>query len=170
MRIKRAVLLALALIVATTGVVFGAFTASLQATGTWNDRELRDFIRSLKEVRDLDQSQVRIIEVTNLDAAGTGWHVHPGSPSLLMVETGTVAFIEPDRRGNCVTTTLAAGSVISHPTSVHDIRAVGGLASFTVVYFSAVGATLTVPTTDPCGAGGGGGGDGGDGEGDGDDD
>ena len=143
MTLKRPLALALTILVITTGVVIAAdFVPVRQAGGTWGRHELRDFIHDLKSLRRLDESSVTIVEVTlNTD---TGWHSHPGAPSLLIVESGTMELIEPGRRGHCVTTTLGPGATISHPTSTHNlVRAAGSEpVIFTVVYFAPVGAPL----------------------------
>ena len=141
MAFKRALLLAIALLMLTTGAVAAAFVSTLQANGTWNEAELRQFIGELKDLRKFDGSQVRIVEV-RIDAAGTGWHSHAGAPSLLIVESGQIDYIRPAKDGGCETTRLMPGAMISHPQTTHDLRAVGGDAVFTVVYFSAVGAPL----------------------------
>jgi quercetin dioxygenase-like cupin family protein len=143
MTLKRPLVLALTILVITTGVVMAAdFVPVRQAGGSWSRHELRDFTRDLKSLRRLDQSSVTIVEVTlNTD---TGWHSHPGAPSLLIVESGTMELIERGRRGRCITTTLGPGAVISHPTSTHNlVRAEGSPpVVFTVVYFAPVGAPL----------------------------
>ena len=146
---KRATFIALVALVATTGVATAAFTATLQAAGTANEAEIRDFVKSIKETRQLDATQLRILEVT-VDAGGTGWHTHPGTPSLVIVESGQITYLAPNGAGGCTTRTLNPGEMIFHPSSVHDLRAVSGSAVFTVLYFSAPGVALTQPASAPC--------------------
>ncbi len=151
MAFKRALLLALVATVVTTGVVFAAFTPFLQASGTANEAEIRDFVKSMKEVRHLDSTQLRIIEVV-VDSGGTGWHTHPGTPSLVIVEPGApIDYVAPNSDGVCETRRLNPGDMIYHPSSVHDLRAVGDAnAVFTVIYFSVPGVTLTHGADRPC--------------------
>jgi quercetin dioxygenase-like cupin family protein len=146
---RRAIVLALVALVATAGVVYAAFSSTLQASGTANASEMRDFVKAIKESRQIDSSQMRILEVT-IDTAGTGWHTHPGTPSLVVVESGQISYIAPDGAGGCATRTLNPGEMIFHPSSVHDFRAVSGTAIFTVVYFSSPGVVLTQPASAPC--------------------
>ena len=146
---RRAIVLALVALVTTAGVVYAAFTPTLQASGTANADQMRDFVKAIKETRQIDTSQMRIIEVA-VDSGGTGWHTHPGTPSLVVVESGQINYLAPDGTGGCATQTLNVGEMIFHPSSVHDLRAVSGTAVFTVVYFSAPGVALTQPTSAPC--------------------
>lgn len=143
MILKRAFIAAMAMLLITTGVVAAVgFVSTLQANGAWNRHELRSFVDDVKALRGLNQSSVRVVEVNM--TTETGWHSHPGAPSLLIVESGTMDLIEPTRDGACKTTTLPAGAAISHPTSTHNlVRAEGSPpVVFTVVYFSKVAAPL----------------------------
>jgi quercetin dioxygenase-like cupin family protein len=149
MALRRAVFLALVALTATTGVVYAAFTATLQASGTTNEAEIREFVKAIKDTRHQDSTQMRILEVT-VDAGGTGWHTHPGTPSLVIVESGQIDYVAPDGGGGCAPRRLNPGDMIFHPSSVHDLRAVSGSAVFTVVYFSAPGIALTQPASAPC--------------------
>lgn len=154
---KRALLLALALLVVTTGVVAAAFVSTLHANGSWSRNELGDFIRDVNQLRPLDQSSVRVVEVV-LDGE-TGWHSHLGAPSLLVVKSGTMDFIEPARGGGCTTTALLPGMSISHPMTTHNlVQTSTDKPVFWVVYFSPVGAGLLQsglpnPCTPAAGAG-----------------
>lgn len=136
MALKRALLLAVVALVATTGVVFAGFVPNLLSNGTANESEIRAFVQELKDLRRLDQSQLRIIEVV-MDKGGTGWHTHPGTPSLVIVDEGQIDFISSDRTGECTTRRLNTNEMIFHPSSAHDMRPVGDTATFTVLYFSA---------------------------------
>lgn len=145
MALRRAISLAIIGLLATTGVAFAAFTATLEANGTGNDGEIREFVKAIKGMRQLDQTQLRIFEVA-VDEGGTGWHTHPGTPSLVVVEPGAdIAYLAPDGTGGCVNRLLKPGAMVFHPSSVHDFRAVDGTPSdgadavFTVLYFSAPG-------------------------------
>lgn len=149
MALRRPVFLALVALMATTGVVYGAFSFTLQASGTANESEIREFVKAIKDTRHQDSTQMRILEVT-VDAGGTGWHTHPGTPSLVVVEMGQINYLAPDGGGGCTSRTLNPGDMIFHPSSVHDLRAVSGSAVFTVVYFSAPGIGLTQPASAPC--------------------
>ena len=151
MALKRALLLALTALIATTGVVLAAFTPVLQANGTANEAEIREFVKSMKEMRQLDSTQLRIIEVV-VDSGGTGWHTHPGTPSLVIVEPGApIDYVAPNADGVCETVRLNPGDMIFHPSSVHDLRAVGDSnAVFTVIYFSPPGVALTHAADRPC--------------------
>lgn len=158
MAIKRALILSLTILVVTTGAVAASFVSTLQAQGTWNRSELNDFIDGVKSLRKLNQSSARIFEVEL--TTETGWHSHPGAPSLLIVESGTMDLIEPARDGGCTTTPLVAGMVIWHPTSTHNlVQTSVAKPVFTVVYFPP---SLTAPllqgdpvnTCTPTGGGG----------------
>jgi len=151
MALKRALLLAVAALVATTSVVFAAFTPFLQAAGTANEAEIREFVKSMKEVRHIESTQLRIIEVV-VDSGGTGWHTHPGTPSLVIVEPGApIDYVAPNSDGVCETRRLNPGDMIFHPSSVHDLRAVGdSSAVFTAIYFSEPGVILTHGADRPC--------------------
>jgi quercetin dioxygenase-like cupin family protein len=149
MAIRKATFLALVALIATTGIAYAAFTPMLQADGTANAAELRGFLNVINSTRSLDSTQMRIIEVA-VDAGGTGWHTHPGTPSLLIVESGQINYLAPDGAGGCMTRTLNPKDMIFHPSSVHDLRAVSGTAVFTVVYFSAPGVALTQNASPPC--------------------
>lgn len=149
MPVRRPVFLALVALIATTGVAYAAFSAIPQAGGIANEAEIRGFVKAVKETRQLGSTQMRILEVT-VDAGGTGWHTHPGTPSLVIVETGQINYLAPDGAGGCTTRTLNPGEMIFHPSSVHDLRAASGSAIFTVVYFSAPHVALTQPASAPC--------------------
>lgn len=145
MALRRAIVMAIIGVLATTGVAFAAFTATLESSGTANEAEIRAFVKSIKEMRKLDATQLRIFEVA-VDEGGTGWHTHPDTPSLVIVEPGAdIAYLAPDGAGGCVTRILKPGEMVFHPSSVHDFRAVdatpsdGADAVFTVLYFSAPG-------------------------------
>ena len=149
MAFRRALFIALVALVATTGVVYAAFTATLLSSGTANDAEIREFAKAIKGMRQLEGTQMRILDVT-IDAGGTGWHTHPGTPSLVTVKSGPINYITPDGAGGCTTRQLNTGEMIFHPSTLHDLRAVGGSAVFTVVYFSVPGVALTQSTSGPC--------------------
>lgn len=149
MALKRALLAALLAVMATTGVAYAAFSAQLLSAGITDDTQVRAFLNSFKDMRSQDSTQLRIIDVT-LDSAGTGWHTHPGTPSLLIVKQGTIDYIAPDHTGACETRRLNQGEMIFHPSAVHDLRAVGANAVFTVIYFSEPSVVLTHPTGAPC--------------------
>ena len=150
MALRRAVFLALVALMATTGVVYAAFTVAPLANGIASESDMRDFVKTIKETRQIDSTQMRILDVTLTDAAGTGWHTHPGTPSLIVVKSGQINYLTPDGAGGCTTRTLVPGEMIFHPSSAHDLRPVGASAVFTAVYFSAPGVTLTEPTSGPC--------------------
>ena len=150
MRLRRALFLALLALVTTAGVVYATFSASLVASGTTNETEIRAFVKAVKEMRQIGNTQVRVLDVTLTDSAGTGWHTHPGTPSLVIAKTGDMNYLAPDGRGGCTTRLVRQGDMIFHPSSVHDLRPVGASAVFTVIYFSAPGVTLTESTGPPC--------------------
>lgn len=146
---KRATFLALAALIATTGIAYAAFSFTVQANGTASEAEIREFVKAIKDTRQIGSTQMRILEVT-VDEGGTGWHTHPGTPSLVIVELGQINYLAPDGAGGCTPRTLNPGEMIFHPSSVHDLRAVSGSATFTVVYFSAPGVALTQSAPPPC--------------------
>jgi quercetin dioxygenase-like cupin family protein len=150
MGFRRALFLALVALVATTGVVYAAFTVTPLANGIAPEGDMRDFVKAVKETRQIDTTQMRILDVTLTDAAGTGWHTHPGTPSLIVVKSGQINYLTPDGAGGCTTRTLNPGEMIFHPSSLHDLRPVGSSAVFTAVYFSSPGVILTNPTSGPC--------------------
>ncbi len=155
MVIKRALLLALALLVLTTGVVAAVAVSTRHVDGSWSRNEFGDFVKDVNKLRSIDRSSVTVIQVV-LDGE-TGWHSHQGAPSLLVVKSGTMDFIEPTRGGGCATTALTPGMSISHPTATHNlVQTSADKPVFWVVYFSPVGAPLAQGgLPNPCTAGAG---------------
>lgn len=140
MRIRRALVAALAATALTAGVALATHQSSglssgLLARGGWDRAERTAFLSALARQGSADTSEVAVIKASLTPGGYTYWHGHPG-PSVVVVTAGAVTVLEPTAAGGCETRTYGVGDAFFHGAGNHNFRNLGTeTAELYITYF-----------------------------------
>lgn len=154
MAFKRALVLAVLMLVTTVGAALATHTSiglssTLLGRGTWDRADLSALAHELGDMHRMSRSDVAVVRATLAAGGSTDWHGHPG-PSVVVVTAGTISLLEPTATGGCTVTDYTQGQAFFHAQGAHNFVNPSNVtqAEFLVTYFSPAG-PLLVHEADP---------------------